>query len=199
YDETGTAHPMAPLIMHVFGGTGFEFTADGFYKARNSAAAPLEAPCVFWEVGWAAAEVEVDPETGKVTVLQLIVSGDAGKVINKLGCRGQDEGSAIFGLAQSLFEEMRYDNGVLLNGEALLYRVPLAEDIPRTFKSITQEQGHGAGPFGSKGMGEGGMLPIATAIAQAISDAVGVQLTQLPMTPERVFTAIREQALTRTS
>ncbi len=64
-------------------------------------------------------------------LLQLVVSGgDAGKVVNKLGCRGQDEGAAVFGLAQALFEELRYDDGVLLNGEALLYRVPLAEDIP---------------------------------------------------------------------
>ena len=147
---------------------------------------------MFWEIGWAAAEVEVDPETGRVEVLQLVVSGDAGKVVNKLGCRGQDEGAAVFGLAQALFEELRYDDdGQLLNGEALLYRVPLAEDIPQRFFSITQEQGHGAGPFGTKGMGEGGMLPIAPAIAQAIADATGAQLTSLPMTPERVYNGIR--------
>lgn len=146
---------------------------------------------MFWEIGWAAAEVDVDPETGRVEILQLVVSGDAGKVVNKLGCRGQDEGAAVFGLAQALFEELRYDDGELLNGEALLYRVPLAEDIPRRFSSITQEQGHGAGPFGTKGMGEGGMLPIAPAIAQAIADATGAQLTSLPMTPERVYNGIR--------
>lgn len=176
--------------MEFFGHTGFEFSADGYYKVRNDADAPLAARCVFYEIGWAAAEVEVDPETGRVTVLQLVVSGDAGKVINKIGCRGQDEGAAVLGLAQALFEEMRYENGELLNAEALLYRVPLAEDLPKRFVSITQEQGHGAGPFGAKGMGEGGMLPIAPAIAQAIADAVGAQLTELPMTPERVFRAL---------
>ncbi|MGF4043335.1 xanthine dehydrogenase family protein molybdopterin-binding subunit [Paenarthrobacter nitroguajacolicus] len=190
-DAEGITYELPPLIMDRFGGTGFEFTADGYYKVRNSSSAPLEAPCIFWEIGWAAAEVEVDPETGRVELLQLVVSGDAGKVVNKLGCRGQDEGAAVFGLAQALFEELRYDDGVLLNGEALLYRVPLAEDIPRRFSSITQEQGHGAGPFGTKGMGEGGMLPIAPAIAQAIADATGAQLTSLPMTPERVYNGIR--------
>jgi CO/xanthine dehydrogenase Mo-binding subunit len=191
-DSDGKTHPLSPHIMHSFGGTGFEFTADGYFKVRGSLRAPLEAPCVFWEIGWAAAEVSVDPETGKVELLQLVVSGDAGKVVNKLGCRGQDEGAAVFGLAQALFEEMRYDDdGQLLNAEALLYRVPLAEDIPRRFSSITQEQGHGAGPFGAKGMGEGGMLPIAPAIAQAIADATGGQLTSLPMTPERVYNAVR--------
>lgn len=187
----GTTYELPPLIMDRFGGTGFEFTADGYFKVRSSSSAPLEAPCMFWEIGWAAAEVDVDPETGRVEILQLVVSGDAGKVVNKLGCRGQDEGAAVFGLAQALFEELRYDDGELLNGEALLYRVPLAEDIPRRFSSITQEQGHGAGPFGTKGMGEGGMLPIAPAIAQAIADATGAQLTSLPMTPERVYNGIR--------
>ena len=191
-DADGATHDLPPLIMDRFGGTGYEFTGDGYFKVRNSSRAPLEAPCMFWEIGWAAAEVEVDPETGRVEVLQLVVSGDAGKVVNKLGCRGQDEGAAVFGLAQALFEELRYnDDGQLLNGEALLYRVPLAEDIPQRFFSITQEQGHGAGPFGTKGMGEGGMLPIAPAIAQAIADATGAQLTSLPMTPERVYNGIR--------
>lgn len=189
-DAEGTTYELPPLIMDRFGGTGFEFTGDGYFKVRSSSSAPLEAPCMFWEIGWAAAEVEVDPETGRVELLQLVVSGDAGKAVNKLGCRGQDEGAAVFGLAQALFEELRYDDGELLNGEALLYRVPLAEDIPRRFSSITQEQGHGAGPFGSKGMGEGGMLPIAPAIAQAIADATGAQLTSLPMTPERVYNGI---------
>ncbi|BCW06161.1 xanthine dehydrogenase family protein molybdopterin-binding subunit [Arthrobacter sp. NtRootA1] len=196
-DAEGSSYELAPLIMNGFGGTGFEFTGDGFYKARSSRRAPLEAPCIFWEIGWAAAEVAVDPETGKVELLQLVVSGDAGKVVNKLGCRGQDEGAAVFGLAQALFEELRYDNGELLNAEALLYRVPLAEDIPRRFWSITQEQGHGAGPFGAKGMGEGGMLPIAPAIAQAIADATGAQLTSLPMTPQRVYNAIRDAQATK--
>lgn len=189
----GTDHPLTPLVMGVFGGAGFEFSADGFFKAENSDMAPLEAPCVFWEIGWAAAEVEVDEETGKVSVLQLVVSGDAGRAINKLACRGQDEGAAVFGLGQALFEELRYDNGELINGEALLYRHPLAEDIPELFTGITQEQGHGRGPFGAKGMGEGAMLPVAPAIAQAIADAVGVQLKELPFSPHRAYEAIQRR------
>lgn len=132
----------------------------------------------------------VDPETGKVELLQLVISGDAGKVINALGARGQDEGAAVMGIGQALFEELRYEGSELLNGEALDYRVPMADDMPRSFISITQEQGHGSGPFGSKGLGEGGMLPVPPAIAAAIADAVGAQITGLPMSPERVLTAI---------
>jgi CO/xanthine dehydrogenase Mo-binding subunit len=174
----------------MFGGTGFEFSADGSYMPDHSSDSPFETPCAFWEVGWAAAEVKVDPETGKVDLLQLVISGDAGKVINHLGARGQDEGAAIMGMGQALFEELRYEGTELLNGEALSYRVPMADDLPASFVSITQEQGHGSGPHGAKGLGEAGLLPVPSAIAAAIADAVGAQITSLPLTPERVLRAI---------
>lgn len=185
-------YPLAPLIMKVYGGTGFEFAADGFFKAPNDHAAPLEAPCVFWEIGWAAAAVTVDPDTGEVTVDQLVVSGDAGRAINPLTCRGQDEGAALMGFAQAMFEHMDYDGSVLRNLDALDYRVPLAEDLPDRFISILQEQGHGPGPFGAKGMGEGAMLPVAAAIANAVHDATGVRVARLPLGPANVLAALRE-------
>jgi CO/xanthine dehydrogenase Mo-binding subunit len=188
--RNGERHPLVPMILHEFGGTGFEFSADGYSKAALDPRAPLESPCVFWEIGWAAVDVEVDVETGKVTVHQLVVSGDAGKAINPLICRGQDEGAAVMGLAQALFERIEYRDGHLLNSDPLDYRVALAEDLPASFVSITQEQGHGPGPFGAKGMGEGAMLPIAAAVANAVDDAVGARVTRLPITPERVLEAL---------
>jgi CO/xanthine dehydrogenase Mo-binding subunit len=105
-------------------------------------------------------------------------------------CRGQDEGAAVMGLGQALFEGMQYEGPVLANLAAAKYRVPLASDLPDRFRSITQEQGHGPGPFGSKGIGEGGLLPVAPAIANAIEDAVGVRITSLPLTPEKVLAAL---------
>jgi CO/xanthine dehydrogenase Mo-binding subunit len=193
----GQAHPLPPMIRQVYGGTGFEFTADGQYKAELSPDTPFETPCAFWEVGWAAAEVKVDPETGQVDMLQLVISGDAGNLVNHLGARGQDEGGAVMGLGQALFEELRYDGTELLNGEALNYRVPMADDLPPSFVSITQEQGHASGPHGAKGLGEGGLLPVPPAIAAAIADAVGAQLNDLPMTPERVLAALDLQRQTK--
>jgi CO/xanthine dehydrogenase Mo-binding subunit len=89
-----------------------------------------------------------------------------------------------------LFEQMLYRDGHLTNGAALAYRVPLAEDLPPEFIAITQEQGHGPGPFGAKGLGEGGMLPIASAIANAVEDAVGVRITSLPITAEKILRAL---------
>ena len=182
--------PLIPMIMGFYGGTGFEFSGEGFHKSPNSHLAPLEAPCVFWEYGWGAADVTVDIETGQIIVNKLVVSGDAGKAINLNVCRGQDEGAAVMGLGQSLFETMIYDKTDLVNGDPLSYKVPLARDLPKNFVSITQEQGHGPGPFGSKGMGEGGILPIASAIANAVYNAVGIRLTELPMSPDRVKKAL---------
>ena len=182
--------PLAPLVMGTYGGTGYEFTGEGFFKAPSDSRAPLESPCVSWEYGWGAAEVSVDADTGVVTVHRLIVSGDAGTVLHEGACRGQDEGAAIMGLGGALFETMRFDGGMLANGRLVDYRMPRSSDLPAEFVSITQEQGHGPGPFGSKGLGEGAMLPVASAIANAIADATGVRVTSMPLAGETVLAAL---------
>lgn len=184
------AHPLPLMIMRFYGGTGYEFTGEGFYKAEMDHAAPLETQCVSWEFGWGAAEVEVDTDTGLIHLKQLVVSGDAGRAINPKVCRGQDEGSAVMGLTGALFPCMVYDGATLMNGNGLDYKVPLSTDLNDGFVSILQEQGHGPGPFGAKSVGEGCMLPVASAIANAVEDAIGVRIRELPLTPERVLAAI---------
>ena len=187
-------HPLGPLVMREFGGTGFEFSADGFFKPVLDHRAPLEAPCVFWEIGWGAVEVEVDTETGRLEIVKLVASGDTGRSINPLVCRGQEDGAALMGLGQVLFERMLHDDdGRLLNGDPLTYRVPLADDLPREFVTLTQEQGHGPGPFGSKGGGEATILPIASAVANAVHDAIGIRFTKLPITPVDILAAWHER------
>ncbi|MFT5531135.1 MAG: CO/xanthine dehydrogenase Mo-binding subunit [Candidatus Poriferisodalaceae bacterium] len=186
----GEARPLAPLVMGTYGGTGYEFTGEGFFKAAEDHRAPLETQCVSWEYGWGAAEVEVDEETGAVTVHRLIVSGDAGMALHADACRGQDEGAAMMGFGGAMFETMRYDGSTLANGNLVSYRIARANDLPAEFTSILQEQGHGPGPFGSKGMGEGTMLPVASAIANAIFDATGARVTTMPFTPETVLAAL---------
>jgi CO/xanthine dehydrogenase Mo-binding subunit len=188
-------HPLVPLVMRHFGGTGYEFSADGYYKPELDHRAPLEAQCVFWEIGWGAVEVEIDTETGKLDILQLVASGDTGRSLNPLVCRGQEDGAAVMGLGQTLFERMIHDDGGrLLNGDPLTYRVPLAEDVPAGFRTITQEQGHGPGPYGSKGAGEATILPIASAVANAVHDAIGVRITALPITPVAILEALARAA-----
>jgi len=186
----GERHPLNFMVMGHYGGTGYEFTGEGFYKAANDHRAPLETQCVSWEYGWGAAEVSVDRETGQVTVHHLVVSGDAGTALHADVCRGQDEGAAVMGLGGALFETLLYDGAELATPDLVSYRVPTASDLPERFESILQEQGHGPGPFGSKGLGEGTMLPVASAIANAIEDATGVRITSMPFTPERVLAAL---------
>jgi len=137
---------------------------------------------------WSAVEVDVDEETGKVTVLKLVVGTDAGRALNLPACHGQLEGAALQALGQSLFEELAYDGVAPANADPRSYRVPLVTDVPTTFESFIEEHGMGPGPFGAKGIGE------AAAVANAVEDASGVRITQLPITPEKVLMALRTKA-----
>jgi CO/xanthine dehydrogenase Mo-binding subunit len=183
------AHPLEPMITEHFGGAGFEFIGRGMVKVPNDPKAPLSAANLFWVPSWVGAEVEVDRETGKVQVVHLVVGADSGHSVNAAACRGQVEGAALQALGQSLFEELRYEGSEPVNATPLKYRVPLAGDLPEHYESFVLEHG-GPGPFGAKGLGESGMLGVASAIANAIEDAVGVRLTEIPFTPERVLAAI---------
>ena len=183
------AHPLEPMIAEHFGGAGFEFIGRGMVKVPNDPKAPLSAASLFWMPCWVGAEVEVDRETGKMRVVHLVVGADSGRSVNAVACRGQVEGAALQALGQSLFEELRYEGGEPANATPLKYRVPLAGDLPDCYESFILEHG-GPGPFGAKGIGEAGMLGVASAIANAIHDAVGARLTEIPFTPERVLAAI---------
>lgn len=145
----------------------------------------------FWEAASAAVRVRADPETGHVRVLDYVSVADVGRAINPQQCEGQDEGGAMMGLGHTFFEEMRYEDGQLLNGSLVDYRVPQFDDVPDALQSILVENGDGTGPFGAKGIGEGGLIPTSPAVASAIWEATGARLHELPMTPERVWRALR--------
>jgi len=183
------AHPLEPMIVEHFGGAGFEFIGRGMVKVPNNPKAPLSAASLFWMPCWVGAEVEVDRETGKMRVVHLVVGADSGRSVNAVACRGQVEGAALQALGQSLFEELCYEGGEPANATPLKYRVPLAGDLPDCYESFNLAHG-GPGPFGAKGIGEAGMLGVASAIANAIHDAVGARLAEIPFTPERVLAAI---------
>ena len=100
----------------------------------------------------------------------------------------------MFGIGHSLMEEMIYEEGQLLNGNLVDYRVPTFGDVPEVFQTILLENGNGPGPFGSKGIGEGGLLPVASAIANAVSRAVGVRIQDLPLTPPKVWRALQQKS-----
>ena len=153
------------------------------YKGNISAA---------YGFGAQMAEVEVDTETGKVRVLRLACANDVGRAINPMAVEGQIEGGAQMGLGYALTEEVIVKDGRVLNPDFLDYRLFTSADMPE-IETIIIETDDPQGPFGAKGVGEMGGTPTAAAIANAIYDAVGVRLTTVPMTPERVLKALDEK------
>lgn len=133
-------------------------------------------------------EVEVDTETGKVRLLRSVQAIDLGKAINPRICRGQATGGSVMGIGYALMEELLMDRGKILNPNFRTYRIPTAADVP-PMEVFLVEAADPYGPFGAKGVGEITTNCIAPAIANAIAHATGVRLTQLPMTPERVWRA----------
>jgi CO/xanthine dehydrogenase Mo-binding subunit len=142
--------------------------------------------------GTHAVEVAVDEETGKIEVLKLIASYDVGRAINRLSVEGQLEGGAIYALGYGLTEEMVIEKGTIKTPSFSEYLIPTSMDAPDV-ETIVLESGDGVGPFGAKGVGEPSVNSVAPALANAVCDAVGVRIRELPLTPEKVRRAIREQ------
>ena len=147
-----------------------------------------------WELSVGAAEVEVDPETGAVTLLQYAIAADVGTAVHPVACKSQLDGGSVMGLGDAMYEEMVYGDGQLLNGDSFQYRLPLLQDLPPRFTSIMVENHDGPGPLGAKGMSQTAVSPIAPAIANAIYDAVGVRIKALPITPEKVLRGLGKLA-----
>lgn len=146
---------------------------------------------VVWEVGMGAVELNIDHDTGAISVADYLSVADVGKAINPIQCEGQEEGAAMMGIGHSLFEEMVYEGGQLINSTLVDYRIPSFSDMPRGFHTVLVENGDGLGPYGSRGMGEGGIFSVAPAITGALARATGVEICDLPLTPERVWRSLR--------
>ena len=140
-----------------------------------------------WEINAGIAVVAVDPESGKVRCLGYVSAADVGQAMHPLRCEGQEQGSVMFGMGNTLTEEQVFDGALLLNPSAIDYALPRFKNLPPVFDSILIENRDGPGPFGSKGMAEGGLAPVAPAIAAALRQAVGIVVRDLPMSPERVY------------
>lgn len=148
---------------------------------------------VFWEIGMGCAELDVDEETGAIRIRRYVSLADVGKAINPEQCIGQEEGAAMQGIGHTMFEQMVYDGGQLINPNLIDYRVPKFSDVPDAFDSILLENRDGPGPYGARGMGEGGIVSVAPAITNALARGTGVRIKDLPLTPERVWRALRER------
>ena len=177
------------LIHKHFAMQGGELVGRGY---AHSGMAPTPANPLFWEIGIGAAEVSVDRETGQVRVEKYVTAADAGKALHPLQCEGQDEGSAMMGFGHTFYESYEYDGGQVINSTLVDYKVPSFDDVPHEFESLLIEDGNGPGPYGAKGLGEGGIIPVAPAVANAIAWGTGARIKSLPLTPEKVWRALEE-------
>ncbi len=138
------------------------------------------------------AEVEVDPVTGRIHVVRYVVVQDVGRAINPTGIRGQIQGGVTQGLGYALFEQLDFDGARYRQRSLETYRLPTAVDVPRVEVELI-ENADPAGPYGAKGVAEPPVVPVAVAVANAVSDAVGAPFDRLPVTPEDVLAALEER------
>jgi CO/xanthine dehydrogenase Mo-binding subunit len=144
-----------------------------------------------WHQGAGAAEVEVDPETGRVTILRYSAAAFAGRVVNPRLAQLQNDGNVIFGLGPTLMEEILFDGGQATNPNLADYAIPSIRDIPTELISTSIESSEGE----MHGIGEMTLPPVAPAVANAIEDAVGVRIKDLPITAEKVLRALKEEGV----
>jgi CO/xanthine dehydrogenase Mo-binding subunit len=186
--------PIRDVVKRGLGRLGGEVIGVGESRKEAEPEHPLGGTSAFYEFNATAVEVEVDRETGDVTVARYVTVSDVGRALNPTQVRGQDEGAAVMGLGHTLMEHYLFDEGGRIrNLGAIDYRIPTSMDLPLRMHSDTIENEDGPGPYGAKGMSEGALLPVAPAVAAAVRDATGVTIRDLPLSPERVWRALQEQ------
>ena len=164
-------------------------TTGGPIGTSSSVAATGQAPGFCTQF----CDVEVDPDTGKVDILRIVVAQDAGRAIHRGYVEGQMQGGAVQGIGWALNEEMIYDDqGRLSNAGFLDYRMPVASDLPM-IETVVVEVPNPNHPFGVKGVGEANICPTMAAIANAIADAVGRRMDTLPMSPPKLLAALDDR------
>jgi CO/xanthine dehydrogenase Mo-binding subunit len=147
----------------------------------------------FWGVGGTGAEVEIDLETARLTVTKLLNVADVGRALNpKLVC-AQLSGAAIMQLGFTTLENMSFRDGQLTNNSLADYKIPSLLDLPTDFSSTFVESQQSDGPFGAKGAGESATIAVAPAIANAVADATGVRIVELPLTQESIYNALNSK------
>ena len=185
--------PLRDVVTRGLGRLGGEIVGLGEMRKDAEPDHPLGGTAAFYEFNATAVEVEVDRETGDISIARYVTVSDVGKAINPLQVRGQDEGAAVMGLGHTLMEHYIWDDsGRIRNLGAIDYRIPTSMDLPAEMASEIVEHGDGPGPYGAKGMSEGALRPVAPAVAAAVTDAIGVVIRDLPLSPERVWRAVRD-------
>lgn len=196
-DNPFTKLPVARILRkaHMTGtGKGDMVIAEAFYDPPNEMLdreGKGNLSCCY-TFGTHGAEVEVDTETGEVKILNYVAAHDVGRAINPMLVKGQIYGATVMGVGYGLTEEMIVNHGRVMNPNLLDYKILTAKDaLP--IQPVIVEPFEPSGPFGAKGIGEPACVPTAPAIINAIYDAVGVRIKDLPATPEKVLAALRKK------
>jgi len=175
------------------------FTVEAFYEP------PTQLPdwsrgignmSANYAYGTQGAEVEVDTETGEVRILRMAAAHDVGRVLHPVALKGQIYGALAQGLGYALYEEVRTDRGKMLNPNFTDYKIPTAFDIPDEIIPIIVEVPQPDGPFGARGVGEHTMIGAAPVIANAVYNALGVRITSMPITQEKIAMAVLDEPKT---
>ena len=190
--------PVNELFIRKFGMQAGNVVGSGYYKPQyaptdhDTGQSPNATP--YWMIGACGVEVSVDTETGHVTIDRMVNVADLGTALNPEIVATQLSGAAVMQLGFTMTEDMVYDAGQVTNANLADYKIPGFFDIPFDMENAVIEAEQKSGPFGAKGVGESGTFGVSPAIASAVEDAVGVRITDMPLTPEKVFRALREVA-----
>jgi CO/xanthine dehydrogenase Mo-binding subunit len=184
----GDSYSLGEIVGRL--GDGSSVRAIGYHHPSPTQKDSAFAGIDHWAPSAAAAEVEIDCDTGEFQVVQFSVIADAGYVLHHGSAKAQVEGGVVMGFGHALFEEMVYQEGQLQNGDPFQYRLPTMRDIPDRLYSFMMQKRDGPGPFGSKGMSQTSIVTVAPAIGNAIYDAIGVRIRSLPITPEKILRAL---------
>jgi CO/xanthine dehydrogenase Mo-binding subunit len=197
-EPEGSNIPIAELFQKRYGMQAGNVIGSGVYKPDYTPPAPGtgQSPNVtpFWMIAGAGAEVEVDTETGHVKIAKLVNVVDCGKAINPKAVTTQISGAALMHVGFTMFEKMHIDGGQVTNASLADYKIPGFHDLPATLESHYVEHDQSNGPFGAKGVGEVATFCVGPALANAIDDACGVRIMEMPLNAETVYRALRAKA-----
>jgi carbon-monoxide dehydrogenase large subunit len=193
-DLDGVVQITLKELLAKHSGEGYSITAGSRFSTKGSAllkADPGEEwmSSIFWMLCTQAAEIEVDIETGVIRVVKIAAAADVGKAINPMTVEQQIEGGAVMGASNAILESFSYRDGRIENGSLADYKVATIQDLPEIVPIIV-ESVHDEAPFGAKGVGEPAAAATPPAIGNALYDAIGVRIRDLPITPEKVLEAM---------
>jgi CO/xanthine dehydrogenase Mo-binding subunit len=194
--EGANQHMSMAEAVHLCKSRGVVPVGSASFGTDTTGLDPVDGSGRPWQAyvfGCQVAEVEVDTVTGEVQVLGVWAAHDVGRAVNPKGVEGQIEGAVVQALGQALMEDYKLDNGHTTTPGFAKYILPTALDVPQV-NSVIIEDRDPIGPLGVKGIGEPAMVPTIPAVMNAIYDAVGVRITSLPATPEKILEGLRHKA-----